>query len=173
MGITIQIRTALGVFRAIITPRGVAELRLPTNPAGKLARGAATPAAVAAVRRQLERALRAYAAGRRQGTRVPLDIAAGTAFQREVWRALQAIPHGETRSYAWVARRVGRPRATRAVGAACGANPVPVLVPCHRVVASDGSLGGFSGGLGWKNRLLALEQRAGAACTKPWAPAAV
>jgi O-6-methylguanine DNA methyltransferase len=89
---------------------------------------------------------------------VPLDLSAGTAFQQAVWQALCRIPYGETRSYAWVAGQIGRPRATRAVGSACGANPIPVIVPCHRVIASDGSLGGFSCGLKWKKRLLALEQ---------------
>ncbi len=68
-----------------------------------------------------------------------------------------AIPRGETRSYAWIAKKIGKPNATRAVGAACGANPVPIIVPCHRVIASDGSLGGFGGGLPLKRRLLKLE----------------
>ena len=67
------------------------------------------------------------------------------------------IPRGETRSYAWIAKKIGKPRAARAVGAACGANPVPIIVPCHRVIASDGSLGGFGGGLPLKRRLLKLE----------------
>lgn len=75
---------------------------------------------------------------------IPLD-AAGTEFQREVWAVLRAIPAGSTMSYAEVAKAVGRPGAARAVGAACGANPTPIVVPCHRVVASDGSIGGFSG----------------------------
>ena len=74
-----------------------------------------------------------------------------------VWRALLKIPRGQTRSYAWVAQQIRRPRAMRAVGAACGANPIPIIVPCHRVIASDGSLGGFSGGLQRKRNLLRLE----------------
>ena len=73
---------------------------------------------------------------------------------------LRRIPRGQTRSYGWVAQRIGKPRAVRAVGAACGANPVPVIIPCHRVIASDGSLGGFGGGLPMKRRLLALEKAA-------------
>lgn len=81
----------------------------------------------------------------------------GTLFQQAVWRALLEIPRGETRSYAWVARRVGRPGAARAVGQAVGANPLPLLVPCHRVVASDGGLGGFGGGLEMKEALLRWE----------------
>ncbi len=88
---------------------------------------------------------------------VPLDVA-GTPFQEQVWAALRAIPYGETRSYGEVAQAVGRPRAVRAVANACGANPVPLVVPCHRVVRSDGGLGGFSGGgVGRKQALLATE----------------
>ena len=86
-----------------------------------------------------------------------LDLSSGTLFQQKVWRALQTIPRGETRSYAWVAKKIGKPKAARAVGAACGANPVPIIVPCHRVIAGDGSLGGFGGGPALKKRLLALE----------------
>ncbi len=81
----------------------------------------------------------------------------GTPFQREVWRALRRIPAGRTRSYADVARAIGRPRAVRAVGAANGANPVALFVPCHRVVASDGSLHGYGGGLERKEWLLRHE----------------
>jgi methylated-DNA-[protein]-cysteine S-methyltransferase len=86
-----------------------------------------------------------------------VDLSSGTAFQRKVWRALTKIPYGQTRSYAWVARAIGAPKALRAVGTACGANPVPLIIPCHRVIASDGSLGGFGGGLRLKRRLLRLE----------------
>ena len=88
---------------------------------------------------------------------VPLDLR-GTPFQLEVWQALRAIPRGETRTYAEVAVAVRRPRAARAVGRACGANPVALLVPCHRVVASGGGLGGYAGGLERKRALLDLER---------------
>ncbi|MGD0017346.1 MAG: methylated-DNA--[protein]-cysteine S-methyltransferase [Verrucomicrobiia bacterium] len=107
---------------------------------------------------QFSRQLRAYARGQRVTWRVPLSLTTGTPFQRKVWRALRGIPHGETRSYAWVAGKIGRPHAVRAVGAACGANPVPIIIPCHRVVYTNGSLGGFSAGLSWKRRLLHLER---------------
>lgn len=86
-----------------------------------------------------------------------MDLSGGTPFQRKVWGALRQIPYGQTRSYAWVAQRIGKPKAARAVGAACGANPIPVIIPCHRVVASDGSLGGYTAGLAWKKKLLRLE----------------
>lgn len=77
---------------------------------------------------------------------VECDLSSGTPFQQAVWRAIQLIPRGETRSYGWIAESVGRPRAARAVGQAVRRNPLPLLIPCHRVIAADGSLGGFSGG---------------------------
>ncbi|MCC6233634.1 MAG: methylated-DNA--[protein]-cysteine S-methyltransferase [Verrucomicrobiales bacterium] len=88
----------------------------------------------------------------------PLDLSSGTEFQREVWGYLLTIPRGETRSYGEVAAALGRPKATQATGQACGANPIPVLIPCHRVLAAGSRLGGFSGGLEWKRRLLGLER---------------
>ena len=83
--------------------------------------------------------------------------AVATAFQRAIWRAMQRIPRGRTMTYAELARRAGRPRASRAAGGACGANPLPLFVPCHRIVATGGGLGGFSGGLAWKVHLLRVE----------------
>ena len=90
---------------------------------------------------------------------LPVDIRKGSAFRRSVWDALLRIPHGQTCSYGDIAKEIGSPLAARAVGAACGANPVALIIPCHRVVASDGSLGGYSGGLPVKGTLLALERR--------------
>lgn len=83
----------------------------------------------------------------------------GTPFQRGVWSLLRTIPYGETVSYGEMARRLGRPAASRAVGAANGRNPIPIIIPCHRVIGADGSLTGFGGGLAIKRRLLALEAR--------------
>jgi O-6-methylguanine DNA methyltransferase len=100
-----------------------------------------------------------YFAGRRTEFTVPLDLR-GTDFQLTVWRALCAIPYGQTRSYADVARDIARPSAVRAVGGANNANPVAILVPCHRVINADGTLGGYGGGLEIKRRLLALERAA-------------
>ena len=104
------------------------------------------------------RQLHEYFAGRRSAFDLPL-APAGTAFQRTVWRALQEIPYGATISYGELARRVGNPKASRAVGSANGKNPLPIVIPCHRVIASDGGLGGFGGGLPTKQGLLDLEQR--------------
>ena len=86
-----------------------------------------------------------------------MKIVGGTAFQRSVWKALESIPHGATVSYGDIARKVGRPKAARAVGHAVGSNPLPLLLPCHRVLASDGSIGGFGGGLPMKRALLRNE----------------
>ena len=102
-------------------------------------------------------AIMAYLQGRARSFDVPLDLEGQPGFRVKVWKVLQSIPYGRVRSYGWVARKVGKPRAARAIGGACGANPVPLLVPCHRVIAGDGSLGGFSGGLSSKKRLLKLE----------------
>ena len=100
--------------------------------------------------------LDAYFAGRLRRFELPL-APEGTPFQREVWSALTTIPYGETVSYGELARRVGRPAASRAVGAANGRNPIPIIIPCHRVIGADGTLTGFGGGLPIKRRLLQLE----------------
>jgi len=108
---------------------------------------------------EAEHELRAYFAGERTSFSVPL-AAAGTAFQKTAWAALLTIPYGETRSYGELARQIGNPKASRAVGAANGRNPISIIVPCHRAIASDGALTGFAGGLEAKRYLLALEARA-------------
>ncbi len=105
------------------------------------------------------RQLAAYFAGERSEFDVPLDLR-GTEFQRKVWRALLRIAPGRTSSYADIARRIGSPGSVRAVGAAVGRNPVSMIVPCHRVVGSDGSLTGYAGGLPRKSALLRLESPA-------------
>ena len=89
----------------------------------------------------------------------PLDIFQGTPFQLKVWRKLQTIPYGETRSYLWLAKAVGNPKAHRAVGNANGGNPIPIVIPCHRVILSDGGLGGYTRGPSIKKHLLKLENR--------------
>lgn len=122
----------------------------PDRPLGKPARLDDEP--FRTVRRQLT----AYFDGELTEFDVPLNLA-GTPFQRRVWEELRRIPYGTTISYAELARRVGNPAAARAVGSANGKNPVSIIVPCHRVIASDGSLGGYGGGLDRKERLLGLE----------------
>ena len=105
--------------------------------------------------------LKAYFSGHRITFPDKLDLSQGTHFQREVWEKTRLIPYGETRSYAWVAEQIKNPRAVRAVGQALGKNPIPIIVPCHRVVASGGKLGGFGGGLEMKKQLLSLEGSTG------------
>jgi methylated-DNA-[protein]-cysteine S-methyltransferase len=102
------------------------------------------------------RQLGEYFAGRRQIFDLPLDPQ-GTDFQKKVWLALREIPYGQTASYGQIARKIGMPTASRAVGAANGRNPIPIIVPCHRVIGADGTLTGFGGGLANKSLLLSLE----------------
>ena len=104
------------------------------------------------------RQLQAYFRGELKEFDLPLAME-GTEFQLRVWNALRAIPYGETISYAQLAERIGNPKAVRAVGLANGSNPIPIIVPCHRVVGSDGSLTGFGGGLSTKKMLLELENK--------------
>jgi O-6-methylguanine DNA methyltransferase len=108
----------------------------------------------------LKNDMKRYFTGKRVSFRQPLDLSGGTPFQKRVWKAMQKIPPGQTRSYGWLARRSGGKNKARAVGAACAANPIPIVVPCHRVIKSDGSLGGYGGGLGVKRKLLSVEKAA-------------
>jgi methylated-DNA-[protein]-cysteine S-methyltransferase len=100
--------------------------------------------------------LRLYFAGDLETFDLPLELI-GTEFQKRVWNALLTIPYGQTRSYTQIAQQIGAPRAVRAVGAANGRNPIPIVVPCHRVIGASGDLVGFGGGLEWKRMLLGLE----------------
>jgi O-6-methylguanine DNA methyltransferase len=103
------------------------------------------------------RQLREYFSGKRTDFNLPLEPQ-GTAFQRGVWKRLEEIPYGETISYGELAKRVGNPKASRAVGAANGQNPIPIVIPCHRVIGANGKLTGFGGGLPTKEKLLELEK---------------
>lgn len=150
-----RIATPLGPLTLAATARGLAaalfdaqrhhpgELPAPENPAHP-------------VLAQAAREFAEYFAGRRRHFTVPLDPQ-GTPFQQQVWRALLAIAPGRTTSYGALAAQLGRPAAARAVGAAVGRNPVSIIVPCHRVVGSDGALTGYAGGLPRKQALLSLE----------------
>jgi methylated-DNA-[protein]-cysteine S-methyltransferase len=111
---------------------------------------------------ETERQLSGYFAGTRTRFDLPLDFR-GTDFQKSVWAALLTIPFGETRSYGAIARQIGRPSASRAVGAANGRNPISIIAPCHRVIGTNGALTGFAGGLAAKELLLGFERRAGSA----------
>lgn len=100
--------------------------------------------------------LKEYFAGKRKKFQVPLELI-GTKFQKEVWMALRAVPYGKTLSYKDIAQKIKNPKAMRAVGSANGKNPLCIIIPCHRIISSDGSLGGYSGGLHIKTKLLNLE----------------
>jgi O-6-methylguanine DNA methyltransferase len=155
--IELPVATAEGNFMACYSKNGLARLDFPkvNTPASNIpAAGISTQ--IRLWHRITETALKAVLAGRAPRKFPPLDVV-GTAFQKSVWNALRKIPAGQTRSYGEVAQAIGRPRAVRAVGGACGANPIPVLVPCHRVLAANKKIGGFSSGLAWKRRLLARE----------------
>jgi O-6-methylguanine DNA methyltransferase len=157
--VKLPIFTSDGQFVARYSEKGLAELDFPS--VGRASPRAVKPIGVhAPIRRwhrTTEAALKNVLAGRSPVKFPPLDLSNGTAFQQSVWRALRKIACGQTKSYGEIARAVGKPKAVRAVGGACGANPIPVLVPCHRVLAANKKLGGFSGGLNWKRELLARE----------------
>jgi methylated-DNA-[protein]-cysteine S-methyltransferase len=109
--------------------------------------------------REFRKELDDYFAGRSKVFRQKTRFVTGTPFERKIWLALKKIPSGQTRSYKWIAEQAGKPGAARAAGQALGKNPLPIIVPCHRVIASDGSLGGFSGGgVKVKDFLLKLEK---------------
>jgi len=107
--------------------------------------------------REAQEQLTGYLAGTRRSFDLSLDLSRGTSFQQKVWQTLRGISYGRLRSYQWVALRVGGSQYARAVGNAVGANPMPIVIPCHRIVAQDASLGGFSGGSTTKRKLLTLE----------------
>jgi methylated-DNA-[protein]-cysteine S-methyltransferase len=147
----------VGVLTLVATDDGLAAILWEDDPPRRVPLDVRGEQADHPVLVEAERQLEEYFAGRRTRFALSLDVA-GTPFQREVWGALATIPFGETRSYAQVARQVGRPGAARAVGAAIGRNPASIVTPCHRVVGSTGALTGFAGGVDVKARLLALER---------------
>lgn len=147
------------------TPRGLVRVGLPNEDpeellvdlAGRISpRVLEAPAGLDEERRELDD----YFAGRRQAFELPIDWQLSHGFLLRARQGIAAIPYGETRTYTDLARAAGNERAVRAAGSACSRNPIPLVVPCHRVLRSDGSLGGYAGGLGMKEKLLDLEQPA-------------
>ena len=158
--VDLPVSTRDGQFIARYSEKGLAELNFPevgTPRCGVRTSQRDVPTKIHRWHRVTAAALKAVLAGRAVKTLPPLDWSGKTEFQKSVWRALRKIRRGQTKSYGEIARAIGKPNAVRAVGGACGANPVPVLVPCHRVLAANKKLGGFSGGLDWKRELLARE----------------
>lgn len=153
----------VGPLWAAMGPRGVAAIHYGAEPSERELRRlvAVFGPGILPDRRPLDplaRELDQYFAGRRRSFDLPFDLRGMTPFQQRVLRATARVEYGELATYALMARRAGNERASRAAGGAVGANPIPIVVPCHRVVASDGSLGGYGGGLEVKRRLLALER---------------
>ncbi len=148
-----------GVGAVVGTERGICRVILPRHNRRDVLKQvlAEFPDAKADRRKSGISSIKRYFEGRPLPDDMPLDLARVPKFHQEVYRMTQAIPRGETRSYKWVASCLGKVTAARAVGVALSRNPLPVIVPCHRVVSSDGSLGGWSGPDGWKEKLLELE----------------
>lgn len=155
---SLLIETPAGVFTAHYSEHGLAALDFPTPKTRKPAVGVSVPAAVRVWHTLATKAAKAVLTGRPPAELPPFDVSGGTEFQQRVWEELLWIPTGETRSYGEIAKNIRKPKAVRAVGGACGANPIPLLIPCHRVLAADGKIGGFSSGLDWKRKLLAAER---------------
>jgi AraC family transcriptional regulator of adaptative response/methylated-DNA-[protein]-cysteine methyltransferase len=151
--------TPLGTVLAAATAQGLCSIKLGDDPAASrlLAEEFAAAELTEDSLLGLREKILSFIAGEASLARVPLDIR-GTVFQRRVWETLRRIPRGETRTYQDIARAIGAPRAVRAVGSACGANPVALAVPCHRAVRSDGGLGGYAWGIARKKKLLKLEK---------------
>ena len=137
--------------------KGLAAILWPNDRPGRVRLSELMEDATHPTLREAERQLLEYFGGRRTEFSIPIDTQ-GTLFQQQVWHALLAIPFGETRSYGELAQQLGKPDASRAVGAAIGRNPISIVVPCHRVIGSSGKLTGFAGGVDAKAYLLALER---------------
>lgn len=157
--IELPIPTSDGVFVAHYSEKGLAEIDWPKAKRAT-SRAVVTkqvPLQVLRWHRMATDALKKILAGRDAKELPPLDWTGKTDFQKSVWREMLKIPAGKTKSYGEVAAAIKKPKAVRAVGGACGANPIPVLVPCHRILAANQKIGGFSGGLEWKRKLLQAE----------------
>jgi methylated-DNA-[protein]-cysteine S-methyltransferase len=150
------VQTPVGRLKLAASERGLAAILWENDDPKRVRLGPLVEDNNQRVLRETERQLNDYFAGKRTQFSLEFDFA-GTDFQKKVWETLAAIPFGETPSYGEIARRIGRPEAARAVGAAIGRNPISIAVPCHRVIGSNGKLTGFAGGLDTKASLLRLE----------------
>jgi O-6-methylguanine DNA methyltransferase len=155
--VCLPVKTGDGEFVAKYSEKGLAEIDWPGRSTARITKKEAVPAKARAWHKLVEAALKKVLAGKPAGKLPPLDWAGKTEFQKSVWRAMLKISLGKTKSYGEIAEAIGNPKAVRAVGGACGANPIPVLVPCHRVLAANKKIGGFTGGLERKRSLLKTE----------------
>ncbi|MGH6613261.1 methylated-DNA--[protein]-cysteine S-methyltransferase [Sphingomonas sp.] len=151
-----MIASPVGLLKLIASDKGLAAILWENDDPNRVRLGPLIEQPDNPILVETERQLSAYFARKLNAFTVPLDFN-GTDFQKSVWAALLTIPFGETRSYAEIARQIGKPTAFRAVGAANGKNPISIIAPCHRVIGSCGALTGFAGGLAAKERLLDLE----------------
>lgn len=156
--ICLGITTAEGEFAADYSPQGLVALHFPGGRAAPIEPISPIPATVRQWHRLTTVAVQAILSGRAPVELPPFDLSRGTKFQQRVWLGMCRIKFGHTQSYGELAVAIGHPKAVRAVGGACGANPIPVLVPCHRVLAANNRMGGFSSGLDWKRKLHAVEK---------------
>ena len=147
--------TKMGVLTAEYSENGLCRLRFPRGKT--MPKGTSLPKQHQAWHRKTQKAVQAILFGRVPRAFPPLDFSNGTEFHRRVWEMLLAIPIGTVWTYGKLAWSINQPRAARAVGGACGANPIPLFIPCHRVVGANGTLTGFSGGMKWKIFLLVAE----------------
>jgi methylated-DNA-[protein]-cysteine S-methyltransferase len=155
-------KTQLGWVGILASKAGLQAVTLPQNTQKQAFNSLGEQAKQAVLSKELlcavEQRLKDYYSGKKHVFSDELDFSNASAFQKQVWQAARLIPYGETRSYGWIARQIGKPKAARAVGQALGKNPFLIVVPCHRVIAGDGTLGGFGGGLEMKKTLLELEK---------------
>ena len=159
--VELPITTSDGIFLAQYSSQGLAGLFFPHAdglvPSGRAYNARQIPLPILRWHRTTTDVVKAVLAGRKVKTLPPLDWSGTTKFQQAVWSAMMKLGPGKTRSYGEIAMKIGRPRAVRAVGSACGANPFPLIVPCHRILAAHGKIGGYGSGLEWKRTLLARE----------------
>jgi methylated-DNA-[protein]-cysteine S-methyltransferase len=154
----ITMNSPVGRLKLLASERGLAAILWENDDPKRVRLGPLAESHEHPVLLETQRQLNEYFAGEREKFSLTFDCA-GTGFQKEVWQALAAIPFGETRSYGQIARQIGRPKAVRAVGAANGRNPLSIVIPCHRVIGSNGTLTGFAGGLKTKAALLRIESK--------------
>lgn len=154
------IPSPVGALTLVASDAGLTAILWENDRPGRVKLGAMEGMPDHPVLAEAERQIHGYFAGERTRFDIPLDFR-GTDFQKSVWAALLTIPFGETRSYGEIARQIGRPGASRAVGAANGRNPISIIAPCHRVIGTNGALTGFAGGLAAKELLLGIEGRVG------------
>ncbi|MDD5127416.1 MAG: methylated-DNA--[protein]-cysteine S-methyltransferase [Dehalococcoidales bacterium] len=157
----ITFETAAGWIGALSSANGLLSITLPRRSAPQALRSLGKRAhdAILApeIFHDLAARLQTYFSRQQVDFSDILDLSSATTFQQRVWKVTRLIPYGKTQTYGWIAQQLGNPAASRAVGQALGANPLPIIIPCHRVLASNGRLGGFSGGLKTKKQLLKLE----------------